>query len=161
MSGTLVSGSYVDLSEFGDTSYYVIQSTATATPTTTPAGNSFKADWYGTVSGIAQGSQNLVVTGKTYCSSTTTTVPVSCNQIIAIWNWRMNAWVQLDARTLTSETSVTSPVTASPAGRWSDYIGTGVYAGQARVRVFAYRPQVGGAAFRVRGNFMKLVYDAP
>jgi hypothetical protein len=30
-----------------------------------------------------------------------------------------------------------------------------------RVRVFNYRPAAGGAAFRSRGNFMKVVYDAP
>jgi hypothetical protein len=162
-SGSLVSGSYTDLSEFGDTTYYVLASTATATPTTTPAGNSFKTDWYGGASGVAQGAQNLAVSYKAYCSSTTSTAAVPCNQIVYIWNWRTNAWVQLDSRVVASETAISSvAVPQSPApGKWSDYLGSGAYAGQARIRVFNYRSGVGAAAFRSRGNFMKLVYDAP
>jgi hypothetical protein len=161
-SGALVSGSYVDLSEFGDTSYYVISSTTTATPTTTPSGNSFKTDWYGGLSGVAQGALNLKVSYRGYCSTTTTTAAVPCNQILAIWNWRTSTWVPVDTRTVSAETTVSNaPVPASPAGKWSDYLGTGAYAGQARVRVFDYRPAAGGTPFRSRGNFMKLVYDVP
>ena len=165
LSGTLVSGSFASLSA-DDTTYYVVNSTATATPTTTPPGDSFKADWYGGLTGVAQGLLNLKVSYKGYCSTTTTTAAVPCNQILSIWNWRTSQWVQLDSRTVTSEspsgTISDLPVPASPsAGKWSDYLGTGASAGQVRIRVFNYRPSVGGAAFRSRGNFMKLVYDAP
>jgi hypothetical protein len=167
VSGSLVSGSFSDLSEFGDTSYYVLGSTTTATPTTAagpvPAGNSFKVDWYGGQSGVATGGTNLNVTYKGYCSSTTSTAAVSCQQIVFIWNWRTNAWVPLVgpvAITAEGTTSVAVPPSPS-AGKWSDYIGSGSNAGLARVRVFDYRPQTGGAAFRTRANFMKVVYDAP
>jgi hypothetical protein len=171
-SGTLVSGSFSDLSEFGDTSYYVVNSTTTATPTNSPpapvattcpsANCSFKTDWYGGFGGVASGGTNLNVTYKGYCSSTTSTAAVSCQQIIYIWNWRTNSWAPLvGPSTITAEISTSVVVPASPAaGRWSDYIGTGSYAGQVRVRIFNYR-LTPGPAFRARANFMKLVYDAP
>ena len=162
LSGSLVSGSFTDLSEWGDTSYYVVNSTATATPTTTPAGNSFKADWYATLSGVAQGGANLKVSSKGYCSSTTSTAAVPCSQILSIWNWRTSTWLQLDSRLVTSEAAGTIAGLAVPpspsAGKWSDYLGTGAYAGQVRLRVFSYAT---AGAFRSRANFMKFVYDAP
>jgi hypothetical protein len=162
-SGTLASGSFSDLSEFGDTSYYVLNSTPTATPTTSPPGNSFKTDWYATLSGVAIGATNLKVSTKSYCSETLTTTPVACSQNVYIWNWRTSQWVQLDSRTVTSEspsgTVADAAVLPSPAaGKWSDYIGAGASAGQVRVRIFDYRT---AGAFRTRANFMKLVYDAP
>jgi hypothetical protein len=140
----------------------VISSTTAATPTTSPSGNSFKTDWYGGLSGVAQGALNLKVSYRGYCSTTTTTAAVPCNQILSIWNWRTSTWVPVDSRTVSAETTVSNAaVPASPAGRWLDYLGTGVYAGQVRIRVFDYRPAAGGTQFRSRGNFMKLVYDAP
>jgi hypothetical protein len=162
-SGTAGGGSFADLSEAGDVSYYVVNSTATATPTTSPAGNSFKADWSAGHTGVAAGSQNLNVTYKGYCSSTTSTAAVSCQQLIFIWSWRTSSWTSLGpASTITAETTTTVDVTASPsAGKWSDYIGAGANAGVVKVRVFNYRASAGGAAFKSRGNFMKLVYDAP
>jgi hypothetical protein len=173
VSGTLVSGSFSDLSA-DDSSYYVVGSTTTATATNgTPppagsapaaAGNSFKTDWYAGFSGVASGSQNLRVTYRGYCSSTTSTTAVGCQQVAYVWNWRLSRWDSLVAAPapVVGETTTTFTVAASPsAGKWSDYIGTGASAGQTRVRVFDYRPQAGGAAFRTRANFVKLVFDAP
>ena len=161
-SGTPVGGSFSDLSEFGDTTYYLVNSTTTATPTTTPAGNSFKADWYATVGGVATGSTNLRVSYKGYCSATSSVTAVTCTQILAIWNWRTSTWLQLDSRVVSSETSIANVLVTPPAGsRNSDYIGTGSSVGQIRIRVFDYRPQVGGAAFTSRGNFTKVLYDTP
>jgi hypothetical protein len=114
------------------------------------------------VAGVATGSSNLRVSYKGYCSATSSATAVSCNQILAIWNWRTSSWLQLDSRVVTSETSISNVVVTPPAGsRNSDYIGTGSSAGQIRLRVFDYRPQTGGAAFTSRGNFMKVLYDTP
>jgi len=158
VSGTLAGGSFADLSEPDNLSYYVVNSTTVATP---PAVNSFKTDWYATFSGVAIGATNLKASSRSYCSSTASTTSLACNQILFIWNWRTSTWVQLDSRSVTSEATGTIQdiaVPASPVGKWSDYIGTGASAGQVRVRIFDSRT---AGAFRTRANLMKLVYDAP
>jgi hypothetical protein len=150
VSGSLGGGAYGNLS-LDDALYYSVKSTATAIG---PAPNTYKADWYGGFSGVATGASNLTATFKGKCNV------ADCTQNVYIWNWRTKLWVQLDSRTVgTSDVTVASvAVPASPAGKWSDYVGTGAQIGQVQVRVYNSRA---AGIFTESGNFMKLVYDAP
>jgi hypothetical protein len=150
VSGSLGGGAYGNLS-LDDALYYSVKSTATAIG---PAPNTYKADWYGGFSGVATGASNLTATFKGKCNV------ADCTQNVYIWNWRTKLWVQLDSRTVgTSDVTVASvAVPASPAGTWSDYVGTGAQIGQVQVRVYNSRA---AGIFTESGNFMKLVYDAP
>jgi hypothetical protein len=149
--GTLKGGTFTNLADT-DTSNYEVTSTA---PATAPV-NTAKTDWYAGYTGIITGSTNLKVTysGKN---------SVSCSQTLSIWNWRTNAWVQLGAAQAVGPAGTLTPISAAVPGSpnaasWSDYIGTGTYAGQSRVRVFC---QGSTPAYFSSGNFMKIVYDAP
>jgi hypothetical protein len=154
-SGTLKSGTYTNLSA-DDALYYSISSTATAT---TPAPNTFKADWYGGFSGVSAGGQNLRVTYKGNCSIP---LPAGCVQSLYAYNWRTKLWVLLDGpRTVGPVDSAVADLAIPPspsAGKWSDWLGTGTNAGLVQLRVYTTRT---AGAFVVGGNFMKLVYDAP
>jgi hypothetical protein len=155
-SGTLRGGTFGNLNA-DDSLYYAVNSTTAASP---PAPNTFKTDWYGSVSGISPGSSNLKVSYKGNCTPTGTT-PGACTQNIYIYNWRTKLWVLLDGpRSVgAADTAVTDvAVPASPsAGRWTDWVSTGSNAGLVQVRIYDTR----AGTFYAGGNFMKLVYDAP
>ena len=143
--GTLKAGTFANLANT-DTLNYDVNSTVAPTA---------KTDWYAGFTGITPGGSNLKVTysGKN---------SVSCTQSLHLWNWRTNAWVQVGVSQAVGPAGATINSVAVPgspsATSWSDYIGTALYAGQARLRVFC---QGSTPAYFSSGNFMKIVYDAP
>jgi hypothetical protein len=123
---------------------------AVGAPVTLVTAGPSATDWYAGFTGIAEGGTNLKITYKGKNS-------VSCNQSLYLWKWALaGSWVQVSAPAAvgTTDVTVTVPTIADP----TQYIGTGTYRGQLRLRVLCNGPTTSWVS---SGNLIKLVYDAP
>jgi hypothetical protein len=118
-----------------DDAYYVVGSTTKATRTAT---------WYGSFTGVDNGTTTLAATytGKT---------SLTCTQTIAMWRWTDSTWVQLDSRSIgTTEVEVAN---LTPPGTLADFVSGTAGAGEVRVRISC---STGTAAFSLSGDLMQL-----
>jgi hypothetical protein len=144
-AGTLRSGGYAALGA-DDNSYYQVNSTTTTPP-------ALRTDWYGGFTGVPTGSSNLAVT---YIGKNSTT---GISQQLAVWKWTTpQGWVTFGGSSPVGVAE--TPLTATPPGAASQYIGTGSYKGQVRVQVVSTRT-AGSGTFFTSGELMKITYDAP
>ena len=137
--GSLRSGTFAALAA-DDAQTYQVNST------TTPAR---RTDWYATLSGLPAGLLNPKITYRGGNSQT-------CTQTISVWRWTTNTWIQLDS--LSVGTAQQTRPNLVPPGNPANYVGTGSFKGQMRVRVACIGP---ASNFFSTGNLLKLVYDAP
>jgi hypothetical protein len=158
----------------------VLGSTA-ATHATNATVTALSTDWYGSISGVAAGAQNLKVTYKgknctgttgTTCAALTSNLP---QQTVKICNWTVAGaagcstsssagWVTLAGAPAQPQSVGSSDVSSTWTipGSASNYVGTGSYQGQVRVLVHTDRYTLTApAAFSTWGNLMAITYDAP
>jgi FtsP/CotA-like multicopper oxidase with cupredoxin domain len=176
-TGALRSGTFSNLAA-GDSSYYRINSTTTGTRTT---------DWSAGFTGLPAGAANLKLsyTGRNCNTSInppsacalTTTGPGSApapSMTVKICNFAAPGaagcttaaspgWVNVPAPNGQTVGSAPSSTTWTlPAAPGVQYVGTGSYKGQVKVRVQTTRSGTTSASnFTTWADFMQIVYDAP
>ena len=137
-TGTLRAGGAGDLGA-DDARYFEINAASSWYSATTA--------WYGRFTAITNSLTSPRVTYKGKNSA-------ACSQTIAIWNWRTNAWSQLDARTVGTEVAIAN---LSPSGAAADYVSGASGDGEVRVRVRC----TARSRFYASGNVLKLEYERP
>jgi hypothetical protein len=118
--------------------------TSALTPSFTRA-----ASWYGVFTAVpaALGSLTVLYEGRN---------SVTCAQTVSIWNWLSASWTLLDSRSVgNSDVTISGLV---PPGPLASYVGTGVNAGQLRVRVRCSLPTFTFSNFLSKGDFMRISY---
>jgi hypothetical protein len=137
LRGSLRGGGVGDLWA-DDGSYFRVNSTTSGNRVTS---------WYAEFSGVPADLHGLKVTYRGRDNR------VSASQTIAIFNWRTNAWVQLDARTIGFDEVLIANLVAP--GTVRDYVSVSSGTGEVRVRV---RSQNVAQPFVSRGELMKIVF---
>jgi PKD repeat protein len=131
-TGSSAGGTATDLAA-NDNRYFSVQS----------APNRIAA-WYGRFTGVPQSATGLSVT---YSGGNT----VSCSQTVSIYRWSDGVWVQLDARTVGTETLLSN---LAPPGAASQYVsGTG----ELRAQIWC-RSAAGAKSYVAQGDLLSITY---
>ncbi|MDP8911019.1 MAG: S8 family serine peptidase [Actinomycetota bacterium] len=130
-SGSLRGGTVSSLGA-DDLSYYELNSTSSFF--------SAASSWYGTFTGLPRAPSKLAVAYKGKNSA-------ACTQTVSIWRWPTSSWVQLDSRTVSTETQVDAAV----GGALNEFVSS---SGDVRVRVRCQR----SSAFFASGNLLRITY---
>jgi hypothetical protein len=135
-AGQLAGGTAASLA--ADDDAYLVVSTGKTTPRT--------ATWYGTFTGVDNGTTSLLATYRGKSS-------VTCTQVISAWRWTDSTWVDLDTRQVgTTEVGIPD---LSPAGSLADFVSGTSGPGDVRVRVSC--SNTGSDLFSLSGDLLKLV----
>jgi hypothetical protein len=109
-------------------------------------GGSATTAWNGRFTGVPNSLAKLELT---YKGSNTR----ACTQTVRLWNWRTNAWVRVDRRTVgPTEAEL---IKRAPGGTQADYVSGTSGPGDLRVRVSCRRR----SAFTANADLLKIVYD--
>jgi serine protease AprX len=119
-----------------DNSHFAVNSTTSGTRA---------ADWYGRITGVANGLRSLSVTFRGKSSA-------SCSQTLYAYNWTSASWKSLDSRTLgTTEIGLTLTV----GGTLSDYVSGSSGDGDVVVRVRCTK----GSSFYTSTDQLRITYE--
>jgi glucose/arabinose dehydrogenase len=127
-TGTVVGGTFADLAA-NDNQYYSVLAASNRT-----------TQWYGRFTGVPQNPTSLKIT---YSGGNT----VPCGQTVSVWRWTDGFWIQIDGRTVGTETLLSNLV---PPGTLSRYVNGGEVRVQIRCRA--------SKSNTTQGDLMSLTY---
>ena len=109
-------------------------------------GGSAATAWNGRFASVPNSLRKLELT---YKGSNTG----ACSQTVRLWNWRTNAWVRVDRRTVgPTEAEI---IKQAPGGTPADYVSGTAGTGDLRVQVRCQR----SSAFTANADLLRIVYD--
>jgi N,N-dimethylformamidase beta subunit-like protein/uncharacterized protein DUF4082/purple acid phosphatase-like protein len=136
-SGTLSAGTAANLGA-NDNVYYQVASTTGATSASA---------WYGSFPTVPTTLQNLAVTYKGLNSR-------SCTEVVSIWSWVSNSWVQLNSQAVGTTEVLSGPLV--PPGNFGNYVNASSGTGELRVEV---KCSTTAGTFTSSGDLMRIEYN--